>query len=269
MTFNIKEVTTSKEAQAIMPQVNKFHNSLSKFKINNSETYLEAGDKIKLAKDRIKQIKKIEKGFLDPINELRARTKAFFSPPIERLEAIIRILGAGMADWRNKQLEKERIAREKAEAKAREKERLEKERLRKEAEAKAVAARKAEQEAIIARKKAENLAKKENFEKSERARLESERKAAEAKKLKDKAKEIKQEVKEVEVQPREVKTKAKKIEGLHFRRCWKARIVDQSKLPRNFLKPDEVAINEYVSRLKEKASIPGVEVYFEDRPIGG
>ncbi|HCC24818.1 MAG TPA: hypothetical protein DEP85_04830, partial [Holosporales bacterium] len=123
------------------------------------------------------------------------------------------------------------------------------------------------EEAEAARRKAEDLARRENFEKAEKARLEAEAKEREAAKLKEESKEIRQESKEVEVEAKEIKSKAEKIDGLHFRRYWKARIIDANKLPRMFLKPDEVAINKHVSENKERTFIPGVEVYYEDKPI--
>ena len=250
----IKEVTNSTEAKEIMPQVNRFYNSLENFKVDSAGSWLDAGEKIKFAKDKIKEIKAVRKDFLDPINELKETTLGFFEPALTKLEQLVDILGKKMADWRNDQLKKERIAQEKADAEAREKERIERERLREEA-------CKAQEEADAARKKAEELAYKENFERAERARLEAEKKTEEASKLKE-------ESREVEVEAKQVKSKAEKIEGLHFRRYWKAQIVDENKIPREFLKPDEVAINDYVSKNKDKASIPGVRIYFEDRPVG-
>ncbi len=263
----IKEVTNSEEARAIMPQVNRLYNSLESFRVNSMTSWIEAGEKVKHAKDKIKEIKAVKKEFMDPINELKEKTSAFFDPAIDRLSEIVDSLGKKMADWRNEQLEKERIAREKAEAEAREKERIEKERLRKEAEEKEEAAKRAQQEADAAREKAEELAKKENFEKAERARIEAEEKEIEAKKLKAEAKDTKQEAREVEVEAKEIKPKVEKIEGLHFRRYWKAEIINATNIPRAFLKPDESAINEYVTKYKEKAYIPGVRVYFEDKPV--
>lgn len=264
----IKEVTNSAEAQAIIPQVNRLYNSLEEFKVNSAGSWLEAGEKIKLAKDKIKEIKAVRKDFLDPINELKETTLGFFEPVLTKLELIVNHLGEKMAVWRNEQLEKERIAQEKADAEAREKERIEKEKLRKEAEAKAEEARKAQEIADAARRKAEDLARKDNFEKAEIARLEAESKEQEATKLKEESKEIKQEAREVEVEAKEIKSKAEKINGLHFRRYWKWRIVNGNVIPRQFLKPDEVAINDYVSKNKENTLIPGVVIYFEDKPVG-
>jgi chromosome segregation ATPase len=265
----IKEANEIEEARAIMPQVSRIYNTLDSFKVNSPATWLEAGDKIKAVKEKVKEIKRIRSSILDPINTAKENTMVFFEPAITKCEAIIDTLGKRMANWRLEQEEKERIAREKAEAEAREKERLEKERLRKEAEAKEAEARRIREEAKRKQKEAEGLAKKEKFEKSEKARFEAEKFTAEVERLQNEAKELKDEAKEVVVEAKEVKSRAGKIDDLHFRRYWKAEIIDEKKLPREFLKPDEVTINKYVTEHKEDARIPGVRIYFEDIPING
>ena len=57
-------------------------------------------------------------------------------------------------------------------------------------------------------------------------------------------------------------TKAEEPEmsGLTHRTLWTFEIVDESKLPRQFLKPDESAIGIYVRRYREEAEIPGVRI---------
>jgi len=263
----IKVAEEIEEARAIIPQVTRIYNTLDSFKINSPATWLEAGDKIKEVKEKVKEIKRIRSSILDPINTAKENTMAFFGPAIEKCEAIIDMLGKRMAAWRLEQEEKERQAREKAEAEVREKERIEKERLRKEAEEKEEEARKIREEADRKQRAAEALARKENFEKSEKARIEAQEANKEADRLQEQAKDLKTEAKEVVIEAKEVKSKVKKIDGLHFRRYWKAEIVNPDRLPREFLKPDEVAINEYVSKNKENTKIPGVRVYFEDIPI--
>ena len=263
----IKEANEIEEAKAIMPSVARIYNVLDSFRINSAATWLEAGDKIKQVKEKVKEIKRIRSNILDPINQAKENTLNFFEPAITKCETIIDILGKRMAEWRIEQEEIERQKREKAEAEAREKERIERERLRKEAEAKEAEARKIREEAEKKQREAETFAEKEHFEKSEKARLAAEEAEIEAEKVEAEAKELKEESKEVEIEAKEVKSKAEKIEGLHFRRYWKAEIIDEKKLPREFLKPDEVAINKHVSQHKENAKILGVKVYFEDIPI--
>jgi len=56
-----------------------------------------------------------------------------------------------------------------------------------------------------------------------------------------------------------------KVAGIKARVNWKFRIVDASKLPRQFLIPDEVAIGQHVRSVKQAGEvIPGVEAYSED-----
>lgn len=53
-------------------------------------------------------------------------------------------------------------------------------------------------------------------------------------------------------------------EGASFRENWKARIVDESLIPREFLIPDEKKINQIVKAMKSATRIPGVEAYAEE-----
>lgn len=265
----IKEANEIEEARAIMPAVTRIYNTLEIFKVNSPASWLEAGDKIRAVKEKAKEIKRIRSSILDPINTAKENTRAFFEPALTKCEEIINTLGQRMAEWRAEQERIEEEKRRKAESEAREKERIERERLRKEAEAKDEEARQIWEEAETKRRKTEELAKKESFEKSEVARQEAEKAEKEAKKLSEEAKDLRVEAREVKFEAKEIKSRAEKIDGLHFRRYWKARIVNANKLPREFLKPDEVAINDYVSKNKENAKIAGVEVYFEDKPVNG
>src|SRR3990167_5271942 len=115
----IKEANEIEEARAIMPQVTRIYNTLDSLRVNSATTWLEAGDKIKEVKEKVKEIKRIRSSILDPINTAKENTMAFFSPAIEKCEAIIDTLGKRMADWRLEQEEIDRKKREKAEAEAR------------------------------------------------------------------------------------------------------------------------------------------------------
>ncbi len=250
----IREVETSQDAQAIMPQVNRLYNSLTDFKVNSTGSWLEAGEKIKIAKDKIREIRAVRKEFLDPINELKEKTLGFFEPALTKLEMVVNLLGDKMAVWRNEQLEKEEESRRKAEAEAREKERVERERLRKEAEDKAKAAEEARLKAEQAEREGNTLKAQIMVDKAES--------------LKEEAIEAKNGAKDVEITAKEVKSKVQVVEGLSFRRLWKFEVVSASRVPSEFCRPDEVAIGKYVRDNKENARIPGVRVYFEDIPIG-
>lgn len=54
-----------------------------------------------------------------------------------------------------------------------------------------------------------------------------------------------------------------KIPGLALREEWKFKIVDEKKIPREYLKPDEVKIRKVVKALKGETRIPGIQVYSE------
>ncbi len=54
-----------------------------------------------------------------------------------------------------------------------------------------------------------------------------------------------------------------KVAGISYREQWKYRIVDESKLPRQFLMPDEKVIKAAVDRQKSLCKIPGIEVWSE------
>lgn len=67
------------------------------------------------------------------------------------------------------------------------------------------------------------------------------------------------------MQPRIPTTKGM---GVSVRKVWKYRIRDASKLPPEFLMPNEPKIASYVRAMKESASIEGVEIYWEDSVAG-
>lgn len=55
-----------------------------------------------------------------------------------------------------------------------------------------------------------------------------------------------------------------KVAGISRRQNWKARIVDQMKVPRQFLTVDEKALNAYAKATKGEVPVDGVEFYAED-----
>lgn len=54
-----------------------------------------------------------------------------------------------------------------------------------------------------------------------------------------------------------------KVQGISYRDNWTFRITDPNKIPREYMVPNETAIRKVVSALKDKANIPGVEVFNE------
>lgn len=52
-----------------------------------------------------------------------------------------------------------------------------------------------------------------------------------------------------------------KVSGMSFRVNWNFQITDETQIPREYLKPDEVKIGQVVRALKDKLSIPGIRIY--------
>ena len=52
-----------------------------------------------------------------------------------------------------------------------------------------------------------------------------------------------------------------------FRTDWKAEIVDEAKLPREYLMPDVIKINAVVKAQRGTIQIPGVRIYTEEVPV--
>ncbi|HOO13072.1 MAG TPA: hypothetical protein PK684_08975 [Bacillota bacterium] len=67
---------------------------------------------------------------------------------------------------------------------------------------------------------------------------------------------------EIRVPPVAVVPKAA-VEGISQRSNWKFKIVDESLIPRSFLRPDEVKLGQYARAMKGDANVPGVEFYEE------
>jgi hypothetical protein len=55
-----------------------------------------------------------------------------------------------------------------------------------------------------------------------------------------------------------------KVPGMGTRKIWKARVVNEKLIPREWLIPDMKAINGHATDRKERAAIPGVQFYFEE-----
>lgn len=119
---------------------------------------------------------------------------------------------------------------------------------------------KSEQDRIAREKQREvdELARKERVELEKQSREADEKgRPARAANLEDRAAE--------HVAPI-VESEAPKTEGVSFRKIWKFRITNESKIPREYLKVDTTKIGGVVRALKGDASIAGVEIYSEDVP---
>jgi hypothetical protein len=110
------------------------------------------------------------------------------------------------------------------------------------------AARKAEEERLrIEQEKLEVAAKAENEGKKE-----------EAEKI----------LEEIPEQHRLESIKEPKMKGAYVRQRVRWKVIDEKKIPRNFMMPNGPKITEMVELAKGKIEIPGIEVYFEYETVG-
>ena len=121
-----------------------------------------------------------------------------------------------------------------------------------------IAAYQAEQERI--RRAEEARIRAELAKAEEEARLQAAIEA-EAEGRKEEAEEILEEP--VQVAPVVLPKAMPKLEGVSTRKIWKYRIVDESKIPREYMMPDLAKIGGVARSLGDKARIPGVEIYPE------
>lgn len=68
---------------------------------------------------------------------------------------------------------------------------------------------------------------------------------------------------EVYVPPIIIQNDTPKVQGVQFRVTWKFKVVDQRKIPAEYLLPDLVKIGAVVRAMKGSTNIPGIEVYSE------
>jgi rubrerythrin len=59
----------------------------------------------------------------------------------------------------------------------------------------------------------------------------------------------------------------KPVSNMYFKDNWRAEVVDESLVPRQFLCVDTVKLNQYARMEKEKAVCPGVKFYNQQTPV--
>lgn len=110
--------------------------------------------------------------------------------------------------------------------------------------------RKAEEEERRQREEARKKAEQEQLEAAMQAEAEGDKEAAEA---------IIQEP--VYVPPVQVKAEIPRVSGFSIREQWVFEIMDEKKIPREYLIVDEVSIGKIVRAMKDKTAIPGIRAY--------
>jgi uncharacterized protein YhaN len=250
--------------QAIVVDTKPFESGLAKFKceaeaivVKNQTDYVVACQLALDVRAYVKDVKAKMKPGIDSAKSHLDFLKNEMAKYVTPAETIDQIVSKKAEDWkraereaaeRERQREQQRVeaeARAKAEAERREAERVAKEQ------------REAREKELEAQRKAGEIGKREQ----ERLRKQAEEDERKAKELA--AQQAAEAAKNVPVV--KVKAAVPKVSGIKALVNWKFRIVDASKLPRQFLMPDEVAIGQEVRRLKKEGEvIPGVEAYSED-----
>ncbi len=199
------------------------------YAIDTTEKYVASADDLKRIKAKAKELNDTRMSLTRPIEESKKKIIAFFREPLEYLARAEIAVKKAMIGW---QTEQERIRREE-EAKLAEIQRKEAERLQREADKEAA--------------RAESL-------KTDKAKA-----AAAAK-----AEELKAQAEATTAIAPTVESTVEEVSGISTRKVWKFKIEDISKLPREYMIPDEKYIGQIVRASKGKKEIPGVKIYSED-----
>jgi len=114
------------------------------------------------------------------------------------------------------------------------------------------------------RQEAERIAQEATRKEQERLRKAAEKKAAkaEAKGDEDKAQELRENVPVLPLPT--VAPTPRRVAGVSTREIWKARIVDESLIPRKYLVVNEKMLGDIARSTKGAVEIPGVEFYAEE-----
>jgi len=179
---------------------------------------------------------------------------------VNRITPIVEIAAQKAEAWKAEERRKAQQEQDAINAQARVDAQRQAEEERKTTEQQAEEERKVRERAIEAARKAGEIGKREEA----RLKKQAEEDAARAKELAAKqAEETAKNVPEVKVLP-----SVPVVAGIVKRVNHKFEVVDASKLPRQYLKPDEVAIGERVRKLKDPAKammeIPGLRCWEED-----
>lgn len=221
------------------------------YQVATAEQYSAAGADLIQVNGAIARLEELRLGMTRPIDAAKKAVMDFFRAPADRLERAKSQIKRAMISYD----EAQRRIQEEAQRKVEEAARKERDRLAAEA---AEAQRKADEKAAEERRQAEAAraagdlaAAAKHEQKAERV---EERAAERIETLQTVAASVVAPVLERETP---------KVKGVSGRRVWKFRIRDASKLPREYLLPDEKRIGAVVRAMKGDTRIEGVEVWDE------
>lgn len=258
------------------------------FTILNDIGYRDAADDLKIIKGQLDQVEEQRFAITRPMDAAKKAVMDFFRPFADRLGDAERHVKKAMVDYKTEQ---DRIAQEAA-RKEREKAEKEAARLREEARIadEKAAAKERDRLAELQRKEDERAAEEAERLAAERAAAKTEedekraqeQEAAAEKRRQEEQDRLHQERLDAEAAQRERTARAEtleqraetattaptvhapKVKGVSTRKVWKFEIIDQGKIPREYLVPNTTAIGGVVRALKNNTNIPGIRVYAED-----
>ena len=244
----------SKKAVALTQQAQKIV-------ITNQKTYEGAAECLKIVKGFFGQIEEARKKITIPLDNAKKAVMDLFRVPTDELVKAEVQIKSKMIAYSNEQ---ERLRR------------AEEERLRKIAQAEEDRQRKIKEQQEAEWRAKEEAARKELERqnaliakaKNEKQRAEAEANAAKAKAEQEKAarlaEERRQQAAEVYVPAPTVASKVEKPQGVSMKKLWKARVIDEKLVPREYLIVNEQMLNKVANATKGSLPIPGVQFYAED-----
>lgn len=209
-----------------------------KLKIITNSDYERATNFLKEIKGKYKELDQKRKKITSPLDSVKKSIMELFKNPLSTLSEIEIVVKRSMITFTTEQ---ERIRREKEEA------------LRKQA--------REEEEALRKQAREEEERQKKILEEQAK-QAEKEGKVEEAKIIEEQIKEVKVEAPIAEV-PIKVVIDQPKVEGIKYIEKWTATVIDESKIPREYLMPDLKKLNKLAGIYKQKSNIPGVEFVSE------
>lgn len=287
MVTTVPELASTK-VTALTNETNALVTNYEEFAITNDIGYVEAADDLKIIKQQLDKVEEERFAITRPMDSAKKAVMDFFRPFADRLTDAERHVKKAMVDYKTEQ---DRIAQEEA---RKERERAEKEarRLREEARKADELAAKKERDRLaeLQRKEDERAAQEAEKLAEERAAAKTEEDQRRAQEQEDAAEKRRQEEQDrlhqerldAEAAERERTARAEtleeraetrttaptvhapKVKGVSTRKIWKFEIIDQGKIPREYLVPNTTAIGGVVRALKINTNIPGIRVYSED-----
>jgi hypothetical protein len=253
-------IETLPEVRAITGEITQLEAYAASYQVTTVEQYQHGAEDLKRVKTAQKRLEDTRTSLTGPINESLRKLNAFFKGPADKLVVIERAIKGALTRFADEQerirreeqrkaeeearREREKLARQAAEAEA--KARAEQERLRREAE-EAAAAGRAEEAAKLA-------AKADRVEEKAAAKVET------------------LQMREAMVVAPVVERETPKVSGVATREVWKFEITDPSKINAAFMMPDEQKIRKQVAALKGDAGSvigPGVRIWSERQLAAG